>query len=89
MRHLQGQPHSQTSLLPPGIEEYVPEDHSVRVINVFVDSLNVAEVGFDKARTVTTGRRPYPISSLPARIDIQELALLKHHSPKEGKATWV
>jgi transposase len=59
MRHLQGQPRSQTSLLPPSIEEYVPEDHPVRVIDAFVDSLDVVEMGFDKAHTAATGRRPY------------------------------
>ncbi|WP_139172682.1 transposase, partial [Onishia taeanensis] len=59
MRHLQGQPRSQTSLLPPSIEEYVPENHPVRVIDAFVESLDVIEMGFDKARTAATGRRPY------------------------------
>ena len=59
MRHLQGQPRCQTSLLPPSIEEYVPENHPVRVIDAFVESLDVIEMGFDKARTAATGRRPY------------------------------
>lgn len=59
MRHLQGHPRSQTSLLPPSVEDYVPEDHPVRVIDAFVDSLDVVDMGFDKARTAGTGRRPY------------------------------
>lgn len=59
MRHLQGQPRSQTALLPPSIEEYVPDDHPVRVIDAFVDSLDVVDLGFDKAHTAATGRKPY------------------------------
>lgn len=59
MRHLQGQPRSQTALLPPSIEEYVADDHPVRVIDAFVDSLDVVDLGFDKAQTAATGRKPY------------------------------
>lgn len=59
MRHLEGTPRHQTQLLPPSVEEYVAEDHPVRVIDAFVDSLDLGEMGFEKARTATTGRRPY------------------------------
>lgn len=59
MRHLEGTPRSQTLLLPPSVEDYVPEDHPVRVIDAFVDSLNLSEMGFRKAQTARTGRRPY------------------------------
>ena len=59
MRHLEGAARSQALLLPPSAEDYVPEDHPVRVIDAFVDSLNLSEMGFRKAQTVRTGRRPY------------------------------
>jgi transposase len=59
MRHVEGTPRHQSSLLPPQIEDYVPVDHPVRVIDAFVDSLDMAELGFDRARTAVTGRRPY------------------------------
>jgi transposase len=59
MRHLQGTPRSQTLLLPPSIEDYVPSDHPVRVIDAFVDSLDFPQLGFNKARTAQTGRPPY------------------------------
>ncbi|WP_288993068.1 transposase, partial [uncultured Marinobacter sp.] len=59
MRHLEGTPRSQTLLLPPSVEDYVPDDHPVRVIDAFVDSLNLSEMGFRKAQTADTGRRPY------------------------------
>lgn len=59
MRHLEGTPRNQTLLLPPSVEDYIPEDHPVRVIDAFVDSLNLAEMGFKRAETAYTGRRPY------------------------------
>lgn len=59
MGHIQGKPRNQTSLLPPSIEEYVPEDHPVRVIDAFVDSLDLAALGFGKARATGVGRPPY------------------------------
>lgn len=59
MRHLTGIPRTQSHLLPPSIEDYVPADHPVRVIDAFVDSLDVAELGFGKAETAMTGRKPY------------------------------
>ena len=43
----------------PALKNYAPEDHPVRVIDAFVDSLNLSEMGFRKAQTVRTGRRPY------------------------------
>ncbi|PAV25443.1 IS5/IS1182 family transposase [Tamilnaduibacter salinus] len=59
MRHIEGASRDQSLLLPPSIDEYVSEDHPVRVIDAFVDSLDVAELGFSKALPRQTGRRPY------------------------------
>lgn len=59
MRHLEGTPRNQTLLLPPSVEDYIPDDHPVRVIDAFVDSLNLSEMGFRKAQTANTGRCPY------------------------------
>lgn len=59
MRHLKGTPRTQTLLLPPSIEDYLPEDHPVRVIDAFVDSLDLSRMGFKKARTARTCRPPY------------------------------
>ena len=59
MRHLQGQDRLQSSLLPDALEDYVAPDDSVRVIDAFVDTLNFEELGFSKATTSSTGRKPY------------------------------
>lgn len=59
MRHLNGESRDQGNLLPDTLEDYVTEDHPVRVIDAFVDHLDLAALGFSKATTKTTGRKPY------------------------------
>lgn len=59
MRHIHGENRDQTSLLPPSLEDYVPADHPIRVIDAWVDKLDLAALGFAKAVTKDTGRKPY------------------------------
>ena len=49
----------QRTFLPDSLEAYVGEDNPVRVIDAFVDSLDMAELGFHRAAPGTTGRPPY------------------------------
>jgi len=49
----------QATLLPDTLDDYVDEDHPVRVIDAFVDSLSIKSLGFSKAETRVTGRKPY------------------------------
>jgi len=46
-------------LLPNTLDDYVDEDHPVRVIDAFVDTLKMKVLGFSKAETCITGRNPY------------------------------
>lgn len=64
MRYKQGQPRHQSSLLPPSIEDYVDADAPVRVIDAFVGSLDLVDLGFDKAITAMTGCKPYDPADL-------------------------
>lgn len=59
MRHITGESRKQATLLPPILDDYVASDHPVRVIDAFVDSLDLKELGFSKAVTFDTGRKPY------------------------------
>jgi len=59
MKCIQGQDRSQITLFPDCIEDYVGEDNPVRVIDAFVDSLNVAESDFCRTTPKDTGRPPY------------------------------
>ena len=51
MRHITGKSRQQATLLPAILEDYVDEDHPVRVIDAFVDSLDMRTLGFSKAET--------------------------------------
>ena len=59
MRHINGESRQQSTLLPDTLDDYVDEDHPVRVIDAFVDTLNLKALGFSKAETRITGRKPY------------------------------
>jgi transposase len=64
MRHKQGIDRHQAALLPPSVEDYVPSNHLVRVIDAFADHLNISSLGFTKSTTKHTGRKPYSPSDL-------------------------
>ena len=59
MAYIQGQSRSQTSLFPVSLEELIPEDHLVRVIDRYVAKLDLLQLGFDKALPKSTGRPAY------------------------------
>ena len=45
MDYIEGTDRDQTVLFPESLEEYVSADNPVRVIDAFVDSLDLAEIG--------------------------------------------
>ena len=59
MRHLAGESRFQATLLPERLEDFVEPDHPVRVIDAFVDQLDMSQLGFTLAQTKRTGRKPY------------------------------
>ncbi|MDM3872686.1 IS1182 family transposase [Porticoccus sp. W117] len=64
MRHIQGESRTQTSLLPASVEDYVGQEHPVRVIEAFVATLDIQQLGFTKAIPKITGRKPYDPADL-------------------------
>ena len=56
MSHIEGADRSQVSLLPPCIDDYVAPDGLVRIVDAFVASLDLAELGFARAIAASTGR---------------------------------
>ena len=59
MGYIQGEGRQQSSLFPPTLEELVPEDHLVRVIEAYVARLDLHALGFSKAEPLKTGRPDY------------------------------
>jgi len=59
MKYITGEDRGQKTFLPDCIEDYVGEDSPVRVIDAFVNSLDMEELGFKRANVNDTGRPPY------------------------------
>lgn len=64
MGYIQGEGRQQSSLFPPTLEELVPEDHLVRVIEAYVARLDLQALGFSKAEPLKTGRPGYDPADL-------------------------
>ena len=54
----------QSTLLPECLDDFIDEGNPVRVIDVFVDALDLAEMGFDGVDPAATGRPSYHPSVL-------------------------
>ena len=57
-RFIKGESRSQITLFPEAVDEYIEEDNPVRVIDVFVDDLDLSALGF-KTEPADTGRPAY------------------------------
>jgi transposase len=58
-RFIEGQARSQSLLFPERLEDWIAEDNPVRVVDAFVDELDLAHLGFDGADPASTGRPGY------------------------------
>lgn len=59
MKYIEKESREQLTLLPDCIEDYIGEDNPVRVIDAFVDSLDMQSLGFLRPTPGETGRPPY------------------------------
>ena len=59
MEFIRGEDREQKILLPESIEEYVEENGTVRVIDAFINNLDLQELGFSRSEPKETGRPPY------------------------------
>jgi transposase len=59
MGHVIGHSRYQTTLYPEVLDEVIAPDGAVRVIEAFVDRLDLAGLGFSKVKAEATGRPPY------------------------------
>jgi len=61
---IEGVDRDQVTLFPERLEDWIGEDHLVRVVDLFVDQLDLAELGFERAAHARTGRPGYHPSVL-------------------------
>jgi transposase len=58
-RFVEGDDRKQVALLPECVDDYIEQDNPVRIIDVFVDELDLTELGFNGATPAATGRPSY------------------------------
>src|SRR5205814_3927262 len=63
-RFVVGDDRSQSTLFPERLEDYLSEDNPVRAIDVFVDELDLAGLGFGGIEPEATGRPAYHPATL-------------------------
>ena len=56
---VQGADRQQTTLLPECLDDWVDESNSIRAVDVFVDALELRDLGFDGVDPAATGRPAY------------------------------
>jgi len=59
MAYIMGEDRSQITLFPEAVDDYITSDNPVRVIEAFVNSLNMHELGFLRTDPNVTGRPAY------------------------------
>ncbi|HEX3010514.1 MAG TPA: IS1182 family transposase [Syntrophomonadaceae bacterium] len=59
MAYIQGEDRQQITLFPDAIDDYISEENSVRVIDAYVNSLNMMELGFLRTELREIGRPAY------------------------------
>ena len=79
---VQGVDRQQITLLPECLDDWVGENNSIRAVDVFVDALELRDLGFDGVDPAATGR-----PAVPSFADAQALHLrLSQPGPIEPAA---
>jgi len=58
-RYIDGQDRTQSVLFPERLDDWIDEDNPVRAVDVFVDALDLVQLGFERALPADTGRSAY------------------------------
>jgi transposase len=58
-RFIEGEDRSQVTLLPECLDDFIAEDNAVRVVDAFVEELDLQELGFEGIEPASTGRPSY------------------------------
>jgi len=58
-RFIEGECRTQTTLLPESIDDYIADTNRVRIVDVFVDELDMGKLGFEGVEPAITGRPAY------------------------------
>ena len=94
-RFVEGADRGQTTLFPECLQDWIGEDNTVRVIDVFVEELDLAGLGFGGVDPEATGRPSYhPSVLLKLYIygylnRVQSSRRLEHEAGRNVEVTWL
>ena len=57
--HIKGQCRTQATLFPEVLDDFVSEDNPVRIVDAFVNELDLQELGFERVQAKSKGRPGY------------------------------
>ncbi len=63
-RFVEGEDRNQVTLLPECLDDFIAEDNPVRIIDAFVEKLELVSLGFPGATPAATGRPSYHPAAL-------------------------
>ena len=63
-RYIDGRDRTQSVLFPERLDDWIDEDNPVRAVDVFVDALDLVQLGFERAQPAETGRPAYHPATL-------------------------
>ena len=63
-RFIEGECREQSTLFPDTLDDYIAEENPVRVIEVFIDALDLGQLGFEGIQPSVTGRPAYHPATL-------------------------
>ena len=58
-RFIEGENRFQSTLFPESLDDYIAEDNAVRVVDAFVNKLDLQALGFSRAQPSATDRPGY------------------------------
>ena len=94
-RFIEGENRFQSTLFPESLEDYIAKDNSIRIVDAFVDNLNLKQLGFAGAEPSATGRPGYqPATMLKIYIygylnRIQSSRRLERESHRNVELIWL
>src|SRR3981081_3172714 len=86
-RFIEGEDGSQSTLFPEHLDDYIAEDNPVRVIDVFVDELDLVSLGFEGMQPEATGRPGYHPASLETR-SLGRRFVVPHSLARSSDGIW-
>jgi transposase len=94
-RFVEGADRGQSTLFPECLEDWIGEDNPVRVVDVFIDELDLSELGFGGVDPQATGRPSYhPSTLLKLYIygylnRVQSSRRLEHEAGRNVEVMWL